>query len=142
MDRTGSGISSEEELGAAVDHIEAALQLAFSGESGARRIALAYQAIARAPKAVAPSEAEELRGHMAAAIEELDRLRIRAERAGVPMDEWLEAVAADIKAAAPTLDIVALETVMSLARRIAADPSRSLGAQAHLGGGAVRTLTG
>ena len=94
MDRTGSGISSEEELGAAVDHIEAALQLAFSGESGARRIALA------------------------------------------------EAVAADIKAAAPTLDIVALETVMSLARRIAADPSRSLGAQAHLGGGAVRTLTG
>ena len=69
-------------------------------------------------------------------------MRLRAERAGVPMDEWLEAVAADIKAAAPTLDIVALETVMSLTRRIAADPDRSLGAQAHLPGGAVRTLTG
>ena len=40
------------------------------------------------------------------------------------------------------LDIVALETVMSLARRIAADPSLSLRAQAHLGGGEVRTLTG
>lgn len=142
MGRTGSGLSSEEELGAAVDHIEAALQLAFSGEAGARRIALAYQAASKPPQRVPPSEAEELRGHMAAAIAELDRLRARAERSGVPMEEWLEAVAGEIKAAAPALDIVALETVLSLARRMAANPRRSLGAQAHLPGGAVRTLTG
>ena len=45
MDRKGSGIASEDELGAAVDHIEAALQIAFSGEGGARRIALASGAI-------------------------------------------------------------------------------------------------
>lgn len=142
MRRTGSGISSEEELGVAVDHIEAALQLAFSGEAGARRIALAYQAAAKSKKPMPPNEAEELRGHMAAALAELDRLRIRAERSGIPMEDWLEAVAEDIKAAAPALDVVALETVLSLARRMSEDPRRSLGAQAHLAGGAVRTLTG
>ena len=72
MRRTGSGISSEEELGVAVDHIEAALQLAFSGEAGARRIALAYQAATKSKKPMPPNEVEELRGHMAAALAELD----------------------------------------------------------------------
>ncbi|HEY9552528.1 hypothetical protein [Allosphingosinicella sp.] len=111
--RKGSGIASEEELGAALGHIEAAL-LAFSGNAG----------------------------HMAAAIAELDRLRVRAQRSGVPMEQWLEAVADDIRAAAPSVDVVALEHVLTLAKRIAEDPRRSLGAQAHLAGGAVRTLTG
>jgi hypothetical protein len=32
--------------------------------------------------------------------------------------------------------------VLTLAKRIADDPRQSLGAQAHLAGGAVRTLTG
>jgi hypothetical protein len=141
MDRRKSGIS-EEELGAAVSHIEAALQLAFSGEPGARRIAL--EALARSePQPVGNGEAVRAHlGHLSAAIAELDRLRIRAERSGVPMGEWLEAVAEDIKAAAPALDLVALESVISLARRMADDPRRTLGAQAHFAGGAVRTLTG
>lgn len=114
MRQKGSGFSSAEELGAAVDQIEAALHLAFACE----------------------------RGDMTAAIAELDRLRLRAERSGVPMEAWLEAVAEDIRAAAPAIDLPALETVISLARRMAANPRRSLGAQAHLPGGAVRTLTG
>ncbi len=141
MDRRKSGIS-EKELGTAIDHIEAALNLAFSSEPGARRLAL--EALARS-QPERPTEAEAVRshrGHLAAAVAELDRLRIRAARSGVPMDEWLEAVAEDIKSAAPALDIVALEGVISLARRMAEDPRRSLGAQAHLAGGAVRTLTG
>lgn len=112
MNRTGSGISSDEELGAAVDHIETALHLAFSGEAG-----------------------------LAAAVAELERLRARAQRSGVPMEAWLEAVAEDIRAVAAPIDIVALETVITLARRIAENPRRSMGAQAHLAGGAVRTLT-
>lgn len=142
MDRRKSGIS-EKELGAAIDHIEAALNLAFSSEPGSRRLAL--EALARSqpePPTPPASAVRSHTGHLAAAVAELDRLRIRAARSGVPMDEWLEAVAEDIKSAAPALDIVALEGVISLARRMAEDPRRSLGAQAHLPGGAVRTLTG
>ena len=142
MDRRKSGIS-EKELGAAIDHIEAALNLAFSSEPGNRRLAL--EALARSPEPPPALPAEAVhshKGHLAAAVAELDRLRIRAARSGVPMDEWLEAVAEDIKSAAPALDIVALEGVISLARRMAEDPRQSLGAQAHLPGGAVRTLTG
>jgi hypothetical protein len=113
MERQGSGISGGHELDAAVHHIENALQLVFSGEAG-----------------------------LAAAIAELDRLRARAQRQGVPMEEWLEAVAEDMRAAAPPVDEPALEKIMTLARRIEDDPRRSMAAQARLPGGAVRTLTG
>lgn len=140
MDRRKSGIS-EEELGVALGHIEAALNLAFSGEPGARRLAL--EAIARSdPQEAKAKPVRSHLGHLSAAIAELDRLRVRAERSGVPMDEWLEAVAEDIKSAAPALDLAALESVISLARRMAENPRRTLGAQAHFAGGAVRTLTG
>jgi hypothetical protein len=142
MGRTGSGISSEEELGAAVDHIEAALQLALSVEAGARNLALAHQALKKSRLPVPVKQAGDVHAPMAAALLELDRLRIRAERSGVPMEQWLEAVAEDIRAAAPSVDLIALEAVLTLAKRMAEDPRRSLGAQAHVRGGIVRALTG
>lgn len=141
MDRKGSGITGREELGAAVDHIEAALQIAFAGEEGARRLALAAGEARPVPWSSLGSDGLQVRDHLTAAIAELDRLRIRARRSGVPMEAWLEAVADDLKEAAPVLDIVALEALLSLTRRMAAEPARTLQAQAHIPHGAVWALT-
>lgn len=124
----------------AVAKIEAALQIAFSGEAGTQRLARIIKALdKRQPDG---TEDGSLREHLAAAIGEIERLRTRAQERGVVLEGWLAAVANDLSAVQPVPDNAALETVFSLVGRMSAYPARAICAQAGVSRSKVQILTG
>ncbi|QPQ55364.1 hypothetical protein IC614_01760 [Allosphingosinicella flava] len=124
----------------AVDQIEAVLQRAFQGEAGTQRLSRIIKAL---DKRQSPTMEEgSLRDHLAAAIAEIDLIRERAHRRGVPLEGWLSGVADDISATGSAPDNAALETVFSLVGRMAAYPARTLCAQAGVARANVHILTG
>lgn len=139
--RAGLGNAVEERHDPAVDRIEAALQLAFHGEAGTQRLMRIIKALEKR-QATAPEEGGSLRDHLSAAVAELDLLRERARRRGVALDGWLAAVADDIGAVGPTLDIGTLETLFLLAGRMTANPLRAIQAQAAPSRNTVHILVG
>jgi hypothetical protein len=122
----------------AVERIEAALQLAFKGEAGTQRLTRIIKALDK--RQASGQEEGNLRDHLNAALAEIDHIRARAQQRGMRLEGWLAAVADDIGAAGPALDIMALETVFSLVGRMRAYPARTLLAQAAMSRNMVHIL--